>query len=60
MGDCLLALQQCSLIGLDESPSLLRQSMLRSVSELALQRSCWGHPLVAVRAAWWHALLLNP
>lgn len=28
MSDCLLALQQCSLIGLDESPQLLRRSMM--------------------------------
>lgn len=29
MSDCILAYQQCSLIGLDESPDLLRQSMLQ-------------------------------
>jgi hypothetical protein len=42
MADCLEALHQCSLIGLDESPQLLRRSMLSSVSLLS--------PLL------WHAL----
>lgn len=28
MTDCILALQQCSLIGLDDSPDLLRHSIL--------------------------------
>lgn len=32
MSDCLLALERCSLIGLDDSPQLLRRSMLYSVS----------------------------
>lgn len=32
MVDCLEALQQCSLIGLEDSPQLLRRSMLSSVS----------------------------
>jgi hypothetical protein len=37
MGECLDALQQCSLINLDESPQLLRQSLLqRGVSHTML------------------------
>jgi hypothetical protein len=50
MSDCLLALERCSLIGLDDSPQLLRHSMLYSVSASQVESAAVVEQQLAV--AW--------